>query len=153
MNKITILLCGFLLMLLLIPFSVAEPIEWHNFPKTGKDAGEIFQFRFEIKSDETTNYTITLNPGDEFSAIDGNLSMTKEIPVNATRTFIFDMKIEEDLEDGKHPIPFKAFKDGVQFKTGNIYVRAGQQTPGFEVILLFSAAILVIFLLRKDKSY
>ena len=151
MNKKTILLCGFLLVLLLIPLSVANPIEWHNIPKTGKDAGEIFQLRCEIKSDETTNCTITLNPGDQFSVIDGNLSMTKEIPVNATRTFIFDMKIVEDLEDGKHPIPFKAYKEGVQFKTGNIYVRAGQQTPGFEFILLLSAVILGLILFRKNK--
>jgi len=149
MNKKTILIYGFLLLILLIPLSVANPIEWHNIPKTDNDAGEIFQLRCEIKSDETTNYTITINPGDQFSAIDGNLSMTKEIPVNATRTFIFDMKIEEDLEDGKHPIPFIAYKEGVQFKTGNIYVRAGQQTPGFELIILLSAVIMVFISFRK----
>ena len=149
MNKKTILLYGFLLLILLIPLSVANPIEWHNIPKTDNDAGEIFQLRCEIKSDETTNYTITINPGDQFSAIDGNLSMTKEIPVNATRTFIFDMEIEKDLEDGKHPIPFIAYKEGVQFKTGNIYVRAGQQTPGFEFIILLSAVIMVFISFRK----
>jgi len=149
MNKKTILIYGFLLLILLIPLSVANPIEWHNIPKTDNDAGEIFQLRCEIKSDETTNYTITINPGDQFSAIDGNLSMTKEIPVNATRTFIFDMKIEKDLEDGKHPIPFIAYKEGVQFKTGNIYVRAGQQTPGFELIILLSAVIMVFISFRK----
>jgi hypothetical protein len=152
MNKKMFLLIGLMVILLLIPLSVATPIEWHNTPKTDKDAGEIFQLRFEIKSDETTNYTITLNPGDQFSAIDGNLSMTKEIPVNATRTFIFDMRIEEDLEDGKHPIQYIAYKEGVQFKTGNIYVRAGQQTPGFEFILLLSAFIIALILLRKKKS-
>ena len=144
-----ILFCGLLLMLLLIPLSVATPIEWHNSPKTDKDVGEIFQLRFEIKSDETTNYTITLNPGSQFSAIDGNLSMIKEIPVNATRTFIFDMRIEEDLEDGKHPIPFIAYKEGVQFKTGNIYVRVGQQTPGFEFFIIIMAIGMLFILQRK----
>ena len=152
MNYKMILLCGFLLMLLMIPVSVAVPTEWHNMPKTDKYAGEIFQLRFEIKSDETTNYTITLNPDEQFTAINGNISMTIEIPVNATRTFIFDMKIEQDLEDGKYPIPFKAYKDGIQFKTGNIYVRAGQQTPGFEFILLLLAVICVLILFRERKN-
>lgn len=149
MVKKLILLSTILLILLLIPISFATPIEWHNMPKTDNDAGEIFQLRFEIKSDETTNYTITLDPSQEFNVIDGNLSLTKEIPVNATRTFIFDMRIEEDLEDGKHPIPFIAYKNGTQFKNGNIYVRAGQQTPGFEFILLLFAVIMVFILFRK----
>ena len=151
MNSKTILFYSLLLMLFFIPLSNATPIEWHNTPKTDKYSGEIFQLRFEIKSDETTNYTITLNPDNQFSAVDGNLSITKDIPVNATKTFIFDMRIEEDIEDGKHPIPFKAYKKGVQFKTGNIYIRAGQQTPGFEFLFLISAFIFVFLIFRKKK--
>jgi hypothetical protein len=69
--------------------------------------------------------------------------------VNATRTFIFDMRIEQDLEDGKHPIPFTAYKNGVQFKQGNIYVRAGQQTPGFEFLFVISTVLLVIAIFRR----
>ncbi|MFH1013636.1 MAG: hypothetical protein V1769_03900 [Thermoplasmatota archaeon] len=42
-----------------LPLVHAIPTEWHNMPASGKDPGDIFQLRFEIKSDETTNYTIT----------------------------------------------------------------------------------------------
>ena len=152
MKREVVYLSIFLMTLVLIPSYSANPVEWHNMPKTDNEAGEIFQLRFEIGSDETTNYTITLEPGNQFSAIDGNLTMTKEIPVNATRTFIFDMKIDQDLEDGKHPIPFTAYKEGVEFKQGNVYVRAGQQTPGFEVILIISAFLLMLLFYKKKSG-
>jgi len=133
----------------LIPMTYATPVEWHNMPKTGNDAGEIFQLRFEIKSDETTNYTITLVPGSDFTAVDNNNSTTLNIPIDATRTFIFNMKIENDLEDGKHPISYTAYKNGTQFKEDNIYVRVGVQTPGFELFFILTAIILAVILIKK----
>lgn len=132
-----------------IPLVHATPTEWHNMPVSGKDPGDIFQLRFEIKSDETTYYTIAITPGDDFESIDGNTSMTIEIPVDATRTFIFDMKVNNTLEDGKHPIPYIAYKEKTQFKTENIYVRAGTQTPGFELIIIFVSVILVLFIVKR----
>lgn len=109
-NKLIIITSIGIILAFFIPMIPANPIEWHNIPKTGKDAGEIFQLRFEIKSDETTNYTITLNPGNDFSTVDNNNNITMLIPIDATRAFIFDMTIENDLEDGKHPIPYSIQK-------------------------------------------
>jgi len=132
---------------------LANPSEWHNMPVSGNDQGDLFQIRFEIKSDETTNYTITIQPGDQFSLVDGNLTMTKNIPINATRTYIFNMKLDNDVEDGKHPIPYTASKDGSSFKSGNVYVRAGTQTPGFEMVV-FLAGILFsfFFICRRQRN-
>jgi hypothetical protein len=118
-------------------------------PASRKEIGDIFQLRFEIKSDVTTNYTITINPGDDFESVNGNNSMTKEIPVDATRTFIFDMKLTNNIEDGKHPIPFIAYKNGTQFKTGNIYVRAGTQTPGFEISIRLVSVAIILFITKR----
>jgi len=144
-----IILSIFITFICSLPLVYATPTEWHNMPVSEKDPGDIFQLRFEIKSDETTNYTIVINPGDDFESINGNTSMTIEIPVDATRTFIFDMKVNNTLEDGKHPILYIAYKDKTQFKTGNIYVRAGTQTPGFEILILFVSVIIILFIAKK----
>lgn len=136
-----------------LPLVAATPIEWHNMPTSGKNTGSIFQLRFEIKSDETINYTITIYPGDEFEVIDGIESKTIQIPIDATRTFIFDMIITNDIEDGKHPIPYTAFKNETQFKTGNIYVRAGTQTPGFELVFLLSAIIIFMYIRKRTFKH
>lgn len=136
---------------LLFPLTGATPHVWHNFPKTGTDVGEIFVLKFEISSDETTNYTIVLDTGTKFSVVDGNTSMTYTIPKNETRTYIFNLKIEEKLQDGKYPIHYEAFKNGTSFKSGNAYVRAGQQAPGFELIAAISAIAIAIFLRKKKK--
>jgi len=124
---------------------------WGNTPKTSADIGEIFELRFEIMADETANYSITIDPGSKFSAIDGNNSMIIEIPKDETRTFIFNMKLDEKLDDGKHVIYYDAFKSGNQFKSeGKAYVRAGQQAPGFE-ILAFISAVAIAFILWKKR--
>ena len=78
-NKI-VGLCTITSVLILGSNALATPNEWHNMPISGNDSGDIFQLRFEIKSDETTNYTLTIQPGEQFSIIDGNATMTKSIP-------------------------------------------------------------------------
>ena len=140
-----------LIIALLFPVCSATPTEWHNMPKIGKDIGEIFQLNFEIKSDETTNYTITLDLNSQFSAVDGNTSLTINIPVDATRTFIFNLEISEKLDDGKYPIAYTAYKNGTAFKTDNAYVRAGVQAPGFELITILVVIGIFIFLWKKKK--
>lgn len=147
---IAILIIG--LLFSVVNFVHAAPTEWHNNPSTDTDIGEVFELRFEILSDETTNYTITINPGTKFSAVDDNNSMTLEIPKDETRTFIFNMKIEEELEDGKHVIYYDAFKSGVSFKSDKAYVRAGQQAPGFELIVLISAVVIVAVILKRRSK-
>jgi hypothetical protein len=132
--------------------AVPELTAWHTNPKTGTDAGEIFELKFEILSDETSNYTIMINPGTKFSTVDENNSMTINIPKDETRTFIFNMIINEELEDGKHVIYYNASKEDVQFKSGKTYVRAGVQAPGFELIVCICAIIFIIFLMKKHRK-
>ena len=150
-RKIISIICLGLIITLIIPTCTATPTEWHNMPKIGKDIGEIFQLKFEIKSDETTNYTITLDLDNQFSAVDGNSSMTVNIPIDSTRTFIFDLEVNEDLDDGKYPITYTAYKNGTAFKTDNAYVRAGVQAPGFEFLSVI-VVIGIAFLIWKRKK-
>jgi hypothetical protein len=152
-----ILIVGILIIIMgitIVSNACATPTEWHNMPASDNDQDDLFQLRFEILSDETTNYTITIDPGTQFSIVDGNELMTISIPVNATRTFIFDMKLEQDLEDGKHPIPYTAYKNGTEFKSGNAYVRAGTQAPGFELMIFLCGILFTIFMIhyRKHKE-
>ena len=138
---------------LLLPVAYAKPVVWHNSPRTGTDAGEIFRLKFEILANETANYTITIDPGEKFVAIDGNKSITLNIPENETRTFIFDMEVIKKIDDGKHVIPYDAFINGEKFRSGNAYVRVGEQAPGFEIIAFISAiAIGLIMIWRKKKQ-
>jgi len=138
--------------LILLPTVQAELTIWSNSPKTGKDSGEKFELRFEILADETANYTVKIDPGTKFSAIDGKNSMTIEISKDETRTFIFYMQIDEDLDDGKHVIYYDAFKNDEQFKSeGKAYVRAGQQAPGFELVAFIGAIALSLFIWRRKR--
>jgi len=137
---------------ILLPTVNAAPSVWSNTPKTDKNSGETFELRFEILADETANYTVTIDPGAKFSAVDGENSMTIEILKDETRTFIFNMQIDEDLEDGKHVIYYDAFKNDEQFKSeGKAYVRAGQQAPGFEILAFIGAIAIALFIWRKKR--
>ena len=118
MNKITVLLMIIgIVISIFLPTADAALKEWHNIPKTGTNPDEIFELRFEIEADETANYSITIDPGTKFSAVDGNTTLTLNIPKDETRTFIFNMQIDEQLEDGKHVIYYNASKEDVVFKS------------------------------------
>lgn len=144
------ILCLIVILFLFFPIIDANPTIWSNSPKTSTKQGEIFELRFEIESDEKANYSIILDPGTKFSIVDGNNNMTKEIPIDETRTFIFNMQIDEELENGKYVIYYDALKNNVKFKSeGKAYVRAGQQAPGFEIVLFISAIIVAFVLFRR----
>lgn len=143
--------CLILICLVSIQVVSAVPSELHNMPATDPDVGETFELRFEIKADETTNYSIIIHPGIKFSEISGNTSKTIEIPKDETRTFAFNMVVNEELADGKHAIYYNATKEDVIFKSDIIYVRAGKQVPGFE-LLLVCAAISISFLVWKKRK-
>jgi len=134
-----------------LPLIAAAPNEWHNMPKSGTAIGDTFEMRFEIKSDETTNYTIQIDPAPHFQVLTGNVSQTINIPNMDTRTFLFTLQIIETLENGKYAVNYTAFKNETIFKTDVIYVRAGQQVPGFEFVL-FLPAILIGFLIWRKRQ-
>jgi len=148
---LTLLLIFGFAILFLAPTVSAVLREWHNTPPVGNDIGETFELRFEIESDETTNYSITIYPETKFSVINDQESITIQIPTDETRTFIFNIVVEEELEDGKHAIYYNASKAGVVFKSDVVHVRAGKQVPGFEIIILVSAIALVGFIRRKKR--
>lgn len=150
MKKIIMLIGFFFLMSsLILPCVSSIPNEWHNMPKTGTAIGEIFELRFEIKSDETTNYSITIDPAPHFSVVDGNQTQTKNITIQDTRTFIFSLKIIENLEDGKYAVNYSAYKNDIRFKSDVAYVRAGQQAPGFEIPLFIATVFVCVFIWKK----
>ena len=153
MNKsfvIISLIC--MISIISLPIITAAPIEWHNMPKTGTSIGDTFEVRFEIQSDETTNYSIQIEPAPHFQVITGNISQTRIIPDKDTRTFSFTLQIIETLENGKYAVNYTAYKNGTTFKTDVIYVRAGQQVPGFEFALLIPAILFGLLILRKKHQ-
>lgn len=135
------------------PVVYATPVVWHNSPKTGTDIGDIFRLKFEILANETANYTITIDPGEKFAVITGNNSITISIPENETRTFIFDMEIIKEIDDGKHLITYDAFIHGEKFYSDRAYVRAGEQAPGFEIIAFISAIAIGLVIMWKKKHH
>ena len=141
---------GFVCSFCVIPTS-ALPVERHNMPTSGTEVGETFELRFEIFSDKTTNYSIIIYPGSKFSEIMGNTSKTIEIPKDETRTFVFSMVINEELDDGKHAIHYNATKEDAIFRSDIIYVRAGKQAPGFELILTLLAVSIGLLFWKKRK--
>jgi hypothetical protein len=147
--NVSAILC--LVLLCTLPFAAADLSEWHNSPRTGTDIGDIFRLKFEIMADETGNYTITLIDSAKFSPINGSLSKTISIPAEETRTFVFDMRVDQTLDDGKHLIRYETFKNGERFKEGKAYVRAGKQAPGFELLALAGAGIGAALLVRKKR--
>lgn len=147
---IKILVLGMVISLFL-PVVYAAPVVWHNSPRAGTDVGDIFRLKFEILANETGNYTITINPGEKFAVINGNNSITLNIPKDETRTFIFDMEVVKKLKDGKYAIPYDAFINGKKFKSGKAYVRAGEQAPGFEAIAFIFAVTIAFIIWRKKK--
>lgn len=133
-----------------LPVICATPVAcWHNSPKTGDDIGDTFILKFEVSADETANYTVSIDPGTKFSVVDGNNSITFDISKDETRTFIFNMKVAEKLEDGKYPIYYNASKNWDIFKSDKAYVRAGVQAPGFEIIAFISAVAIALIIWRK----
>lgn len=136
----------------LLPLSHAAPSVWHNSPKTGTDVGETFELRFEILANETGNYTISIDPGDKFTVVGGNTTITLHIPKEETRTFVFTMQVAQKLEDGKHKVIFDAFQEGTPFKSGIAYVRAGKQAPAFEVALAISGVAVAFILWNRRRK-
>lgn len=67
------------------------------------------------------------------------------IPKNETRTFIFDMEVVKDVNDGKYPIYWTAYING------KAYARAGEQAHGFGIIA-FVSAILIVIIIWKEKD-
>ena len=132
-----------------LPLINAQPTMWHNSPKTDNDAGDIFRLKFEILASETTNYTISLDLGDKFTMLAGNATLTINIPKNETRTFIFDIELLKALEDGKHPIYYDAYIEDVKFKSDKVYIRVGEQAPGFEIIAIIAALGIALVIWRK----
>lgn len=132
-----------------LPLAQAAPSVWHNSPKTGTDVGETFELRFEIMANETGNYTITIDPGDKFTVVGGNTTITLNIPKEETRTFVFTMQVTQKLEDGKYKITYDALREGMVFKSGIAYVRAGKQAPGFEVAVALSGIAVALILWRR----
>jgi len=151
-KSIKILIIGMAVSLFL-PVVYAAPVVWHNSPRAGTDVGDIFRLKFEILANETGNYTITIDPGEKFTVINGNNSITLNIPKDETRTFIFDMEVTKELKDGKYAIPYDAFINGKNFKSGKAYVRAGEQAPGFEAMLFISAVAIALIVWKRKIGF
>ncbi|HEC88168.1 MAG TPA: hypothetical protein ENI52_02505 [Thermoplasmata archaeon] len=144
-------IAGMIVVAMLLPSVYAKPIVWHNTPRTGTNAGDIFRLKFEILANETANYTIKIDSGENFAPIDGNYTINLYIPKNETRTFIFDMEVVKEIKDGKYPIYWDAYINGKKFNSGKAYVRAGEQAPGFELIAFISAVLLAIIIWKRKK--
>jgi hypothetical protein len=147
-NKFLLILIA---LVLISPFINAQPTIWHNSPKTGNDIGDIFSLKFEILSSETANYTISLDLGDKFAMLSGNATQTIHIPKNETRTFIFDIKLIKSLEDGKYPIYYDAYIKDAKFKSDKVYIRIGEQAPGFETIAIIIALAIGTIVWKNRK--
>ena len=119
------------LLLLVTPVARAEStVHGFNLPTVDGDKGESFTLRFEIRSDETTNYTIKLTPRDEFEWTSGN-ELSINIPQNDTRTFKFEGRLAKALEaDGKYNLQWEAYQNGTKFDSGSVDLRVGEQAPG-----------------------
>ena len=128
----------------------AQPTIWHNSPKTDNDAGDIFRLKFEILASETTNYTISLDLADKFTMLAGNDTLTINIPKNETRTFVFDIELIQALENGKHTIYYDAYIENVKFKSDKVYIRVGEQAPGFEIISIIAALGIALLIWKKS---
>ena len=117
-----------LLLLALVTGAAAEPnVTGFNVPSVDGNVGETFEVKFEIRSDNLTNYTIKLTPRAEFNFTP--TEKTIEIPEGDTRTFIFEGELTEALEDGKYAIQWEAYQNGTQFDSGSLDLRAGEQAP------------------------
>lgn len=118
-----------LLLLALVTGAAAEPrMSGINFPSVDGDVGETFEIKFEIRSDNATNYTVKVLPRAEFNFTPTEKSL--EIPEGDTRTFIFEGEVLEALEDGKYAIQWEAYQNGTLFDSGSLDLRAGEQAPG-----------------------
>lgn len=146
------LLC-LLVSLMLASSAVADPtVSGFNIPTVDGDKGESFTIRFEIRSDETTNYTIKITPRDEFEYPNGS-ELTLNIPKNDTRTFKFEGKLTKALEaDGKYNIQWEAYKNGSKFETGSVDLRVGEQAPGAGMAFGLVAVVMALALLRRWQA-
>ena len=142
------LLLGLILILLLAGRSLAEPtVTGFNIPEVDGLNGESFELKFEIRSDETANYTIKITPRAEFEWPDGD-NITLNIPANDTRTFKFLGQLTGELAtDGKYNIKWEAYKDGTMFDSGSVDLRVGEQAPGIggvAILAILGLAAMVV---------
>lgn len=128
----TLLAMGLTLTLLVAfagPASAEPTVIGFNIPSVDGDMGEIFEIKFEVRSDEDANYTIKIKPRAEFEWTEGD-NMTKNIPADDTRTYIFKGKLIDALpDDGKYAIKWEAYKNDTLFKSGQVDLRVGEQAP------------------------
>ncbi len=145
---------GLTLILLLViagQAAAAPTVTGFNIPEVDGNDGESFEIRFEIRSDEDTNYTIKIKPRAEFSWPNGN-ELTKDIPANDTRTYIFAGKLAKALaEDGKYAIQWEAYKNGTLFKSGQVDLRVGAQAPATGGVVALGVMGLVASLMAIVK--
>ena len=90
-----------------------------------------FEALFEIEADENGTYSIELDEREEFSF--ETLSIEKDILDGDSRTFIFDGKNTQTLEDGKYRINWYAYKNSQIFDSGSFDIAAGEQGFGFNL--------------------
>jgi len=129
MRSMFTLVLTLLVFLIVATQAAADPkVSGINLPRVEGNVGEEFEIRFEIRSDEETNYTLKILPRDEFNWSVGEITM--KIPVDDTRTMIFNCEVIQELSDGKYNIKWEAYKNGSRFDSGSLELRAGDQAPG-----------------------
>ena len=145
-----ILLCLSLFLLALEPVRAEPTVTGFNIPTVEGLNGESFELKFEIRSDETADYTIKLTPRAEFEWPNGD-NITLNIPANDTRTFKFLGQLTGELAaDGKYNLQWAAFQNDTQFTSGSVDLRVGEQAPGIGLgLTLVVLTALVIVYQRK----
>lgn len=118
--------------------------------------GGEFEVRFSIIANETGDFTIKLEPRDEFWWISNENypGSEKTITINSTgdsRTFIFKGENNVKLENGTYLIMWTAYLNGTEFESGSLDVRAGEQVPGFGVFTVVVLATVAVGLSRRIK--
>ena len=121
-----LMLVSALAMLVLLGTGAAEPKVTgpSSISVDGTASGEQFEVNFEIKSDETADYTFKIIEREEFSF--SPQEKTIEIPNNDSRTFIFNGNLAQDLMDGDYGVEWETYKDETMFNSGTLEIGVGE---------------------------
>ena len=115
---------------------------------TGTEKGSDFEAKFEIEADGDGKYAIELEGRSEFKF--SSYRISKDILDGDSRTFIFEGENAQTLEDGEYRISWTAYKDNQEIDNGYFDVAAGEQAPGFGlVIALISIGLIAVIRKRS----